>query len=229
MGAVPRRTAWPAQRREWNKQAGTRPLAVLVTALAGLAFLLLPGPPTGYAARPAAVLPPAGPIRSVQADFVQEKQLPILARPLRSRGILLFQAPDSLRWEYQSPVRSLLLLHRGRSRSFIDRDGVLVEQRNMAASGLNMILTELTGWLQGNFHDTATFQVHRDKSGGLIRLVPRKPGLRAILKEIDLEPGGRPGLLRSVRIVEDRDALTILSFSNVRINQPIAPQRFTQP
>ena len=44
-----------------------------------------------------------GRLRSVQAEFVQEKHLKILTRPLVSRGTFAFQAPQSLRWEYRSP------------------------------------------------------------------------------------------------------------------------------
>ena len=40
----------------------------------------------------------AGPIKSISAEFVQEKHLKILARPLVSSGVFYYQAPASLRW-----------------------------------------------------------------------------------------------------------------------------------
>ena len=168
-------------------------------------------------------------IRSVQADFVQEKQLPILARPLVSRGRFFFQAPDSLRWEYTSPLHSILLLHQGECRKYIEKEGRMEPTTGIAATGLAVILTELTGWLQGDFHDTAIFQVRRDTPSGLIRLIPRQQGLKNIIQEIDLEPDAGTGLLHTVRIVEDREAVTIMTFTNGRVNQPIAPELFTRP
>ena len=51
----------------------------------------------------------AGNVTSLQSRFVQEKHLPILTRPLVAKGNFVFQGPDSLRWEYETPVRSVLL------------------------------------------------------------------------------------------------------------------------
>src|SRR5271157_5058809 len=48
-------------------------------------------------------------IRSVKAEFVQKRYLKILTKPLLSEGKLFFYIPDSLRWEYLNPLRSLML------------------------------------------------------------------------------------------------------------------------
>ena len=48
-------------------------------------------------------------IRSVKADFLQKRTLQILTKPLLSEGKLFFYTPDSLRWEYLSPLRSVML------------------------------------------------------------------------------------------------------------------------
>ena len=45
----------------------------------------------------------AGTVTSVRADFIQEKHLAILAKPLVSTGVFYYQAPRSLRWEYSRP------------------------------------------------------------------------------------------------------------------------------
>jgi len=58
----------------------------------------------------------AGTVTSVQAEFVQEKHLPILAKPLVSKGVFYYQAPRSLRWEYRWPVQSILAMHDNRVR-----------------------------------------------------------------------------------------------------------------
>jgi outer membrane lipoprotein-sorting protein len=48
-------------------------------------------------------------IRSVKAEFLQKRSLPILTKPLFSEGKLFFFTPDSLRWEYFTPLRSVML------------------------------------------------------------------------------------------------------------------------
>jgi outer membrane lipoprotein-sorting protein len=58
-------------------------------------------------------------VQSVQARFIQKKQLKILSRPLLSEGRFFFQAPASVRWEYTAPVRSILLMHGGSLKRYI--------------------------------------------------------------------------------------------------------------
>lgn len=48
-------------------------------------------------------------VRSVQADFIQERQLRSLKKPLRHPGRFYFQSPGSFRWELGKPVQTLVL------------------------------------------------------------------------------------------------------------------------
>ena len=50
-------------------------------------------------------------ITSLEARFVQKKTLPILAKPFVSQGRFFYQPPAQLRWEYDSPVRSVLIMN----------------------------------------------------------------------------------------------------------------------
>jgi Outer membrane lipoprotein-sorting protein len=58
-------------------------------------------------------------IQSIKAEFVQTKRMPILSKPLVSTGAFYFLAPESVRWEYASPVQSILLMHGGEIKKFI--------------------------------------------------------------------------------------------------------------
>ena len=68
---------------------------------------------------------------SVQAYFSQEKHLKILVRPLISTGRFVFQAPGSLRWEYSTPLRSVLIMHDGRIKKYVEVNGKLTEERGL--------------------------------------------------------------------------------------------------
>ena len=62
-------------------------------------------------------------IVTLEARFVQKKTLPMLARPFVSEGRFSYQAPDRLRWEYDRPVPSVLIVNgRQTKRFFKDRD-----------------------------------------------------------------------------------------------------------
>lgn len=168
-------------------------------------------------------------IRSVQADFTQEKHLQILARPLISRGRFLFKAPDSLRWEYTSPFHSVLLMNEGRVRKFIRKNGQLIEEKGMQLNAMQVVMTEISGWLDGQFSDNAIFHVKRD--GSTVALTPKKKGMATIISAIELRLADRAGLLQSVTIFEDpqKKSFTRMIFNHALVNQPIAAHLFTAP
>jgi outer membrane lipoprotein-sorting protein len=165
-------------------------------------------------------------LRSVQADFLQEKHLKILARPIISTGSFTFQAPQSLRWEYRTPIRSILLMHGGKVRKFVERDGVLAEDKGMRLDAMQVVLAEISNWLDGRFTDNAMFTVSFPKKQTIL-LTPKEPGLAALISSIELKLGEQAGLLDKVIIFEGPDASTSLTFSNRIINKEIPAAVFT--
>ena len=191
-------------------------------------FLFLPGlilPVTTWAGGGGAVQ--AVRVQSVQADFSQEKHLKILVRPLVSRGRFLFKAPDSLRWEYTSPFHSVLLMDKGRVRKFIEKNGRFVEETGMRLDAMQVVMTEISGWLDGRFSDNAAFTVTRD--GQTVLLVPKDKGMAFFISAIELKLSDRPGLLDSVTIHEGKGAFTRLIFSGAALNQPVNAGLFAAP
>ncbi len=167
-------------------------------------------------------------VESVQADFTQEKQLPILARPIFSRGRFVFQAPDSLRWEYFSPIRTVLLMHDGHIRKFVRHGEKIVEEQGMGVDSMQIVLQEITGWLDGEITDTPTFKV-REKKDDLIILTPRQAALAKIISSIELKLIGKTGLMESVTLNEGKNSLTRMVFSNGKLNEKISTVIFTEP
>ena len=165
-------------------------------------------------------------LRSVQADFIQEKHLKILARPIVSTGSFTFHAPQSLRWEYRTPIRSILLMHGGKVRKFVERDGVLAEDKGMRLDAMQVVLAEISNWLDGRFTDNAMFAVSFPKKQTIL-LTPKEQGIAALISSIELKLGEQAGLLDKVIIFEGPDASTSLTFSNRIINKEIPAAVFT--
>jgi len=168
-------------------------------------------------------------VRSVQADFIPEKHLQILAQPLLSRGRFVFRAPDSLRWEYTSPFHSVLLMDKGRVKKFIEKNGRMVEDTGMPMNGMQVVMTEISGWLDGRFSDNDAFTVRR--KGRTVTLIPKRQGMRAVISAIELRLAEQAGLLQSVTIVEDPGgkSFTRMLFSHALLNQPIDEHLFSEP
>lgn len=165
-------------------------------------------------------------LQSIQADFVQEKHLKILIRPLVSTGTLSFQAPQSLRWEYQTPVPSILLLHGGKVQKFIERDGRLVEDKGMGLDSMQVILGQISSWLDGRFTDNDMFSVSFTDDRTIL-LTPKQQALAGVISNIELQLADRKGLLDAVIIYEGPESYTRMTFSNRVLNEQIPATVFT--
>jgi outer membrane lipoprotein-sorting protein len=166
-----------------------------------------------------------GTIQTIRADFVQEKHLSILSRPFISKGVFYYQAPGSLRWEYTSPVRSILLMHKGRMRSYTETGKGLAEDSRMDPKGMQIILQEIALWLGGRFSDDPAFDAVLE-AGGRIVLTPKVKGFSKMIEHIDLILSDRPGIIESVEIYEGPDSFTRLIFLNTEINKVIEEALF---
>ena len=165
-------------------------------------------------------------LKSVQADFVQEKHLKILVRPLVSTGTFTFQAPQSLRWEYRTPVPSILLMHGGRVKKFVERDGRLMEDQGMPFDSMQVVLGQLSNWLDGRFADNDMFRVSFADDHTVL-LVPRQQALAGLIDRIELQLADRKGLLNGVTIYEGPDSYTRMTFDNTVLNRQIPAAVFT--
>ncbi len=166
-------------------------------------------------------------VTSVSAGFTQEKHMRILSRPLVSKGVLFYQSPESLRWEYQSPVRSILLMHNGKTRRYIQGKEGLIEDTGADLQSLQIVIQEMTQWLGGRFDENSSFAA-RFEQGRKIVLTPRQKSISMLISRIELVLSDRPGVMESVTIYESRDSFTRFTFQDATVNQEIAESVFRE-
>lgn len=167
-------------------------------------------------------------LQSVQAEFTQEKNLKILVRPLVSRGVFAFQAPQSLRWEYLSPVHSVLLLHEGRMQKLIERDGRFEPDNGAGVDAMRIVLQDIGSWLDGRFTANPLFHVTRTGERTVV-LIPKEQGVQAVISRIELQLGPEQGVMERVTIFEGPDNFTRLTFTNAVLNRAIPVETFSKP
>ena len=202
-----------------------RHASVVVVVLAGV---LLVG--AGWAESWEGIREGAASVRTVRASFVQEKRLPILARPLRSEGTFVFRRPGSIRWEYRTPVESVLLSDGGDVRRFTKRDGAWVAEAGAGMESMRVVLDEVTAWMSGRFDESAAFTA--TLSGGTpttIELVPRDEGIARFVTRIVVTMAETPGAVASIEIFEGADASTRIEFRNMELNAELGDEYFTSP
>lgn len=166
-------------------------------------------------------------IKTIRSDFVQEKHLQILSRPLISKGVFYYEAPGSLRWEYQSPIRSILLMHEGRVTRYIWGKNGFRKDSGLSLQAMQIVLQEITKWLGGHFDDNPDFTASLEPDRRIV-LTPKKKALSAIIRNIELILSDRPGVIKSVTIYEGEKSFTKIIFKNVRVNEVLKETVFRE-
>jgi hypothetical protein len=166
-------------------------------------------------------------IETVRADFIQEKHLNILSKPLISKGSLYFKAPRSLRWEYESPVQSVLLMHNGQVNRFVKSGEGFSRDSGIKLQAMQVVMDEITLWLSGRFQDNPNFNTTLEP-GPKIILTPKENAFTAIITRIELMLSEQPGVINTVTIFENENSLTQLIFKNAILNEPLNDSLFEE-
>ena len=167
-------------------------------------------------------------VRTIEASFVQSRSLSILARPIVSRGKFAFRRPADLRWEYQSPIESVIIVRKGDVGRYVRRDGRLVADSASRMDALSAVFGEIQHWLAGEFASSRIFRAELVRAGErtTIVLVPIDAAMRGLIDGVRLDLGGEPGTVTSIVIDEGAEGSTRIDFTDVRINGDVGDDRF---
>jgi outer membrane lipoprotein-sorting protein len=161
-------------------------------------------------------------VQTIQARFVQKKQMKILSRPLVSEGRFFFQAPASVRWEYTAPVRSILLMQGGSLKRYIHSGGGFTAEEAGRIPAMEIVMQEISAWLHGRFDQSQYFTATLvQQPAPRIILTPKEASFARLIQRIELTPSEQPGVLKTIRIVEDEHTTTLFEFRQAKVNQPI--------
>ena len=167
-------------------------------------------------------------VKSIRTDFIQEKRMKILARPLVSEGRFFYRSPADIRWEYTSPVRSILLMEGGDVKRYTWRDRAWVRERGTGLEAMRFVLQDISGWVSGDFESSRHFRAELESGPSMrVVLIPRDPSIGSFIEQVVLTLSSRPGVLKSVEIVEGPANSTLIEFRNTEINVPF-PQGLFQ-
>ena len=171
-------------------------------------------------------------VSSISARFTQTKRMSILAKPLVSSGIFCFKAPGSVRWAYDGPVKSVLLLDQGASRRFTQgQSGGWSEDAGIGAAATSVMLQEILLWSTGRFTESQGFTAQLMAGAApRIQLRPRDSRLGQIISGIEIIPApDSPGMIQSIIISEGAGNTTTFDFADTMINAPLEDGLFRKP
>jgi len=168
-------------------------------------------------------------IRSVKAEFLQKRYLQILTKPLLSEGRFFFYISDSLRWEYLSPLRSVMLQKGNTIQIYNFSEGVWKPGMTQGIETRRMVLAEISQWFQGRFDESKAFKhVYSPGPPARVIMVPGE-GINRFIHRIEIVLSVRPGVIDRVEIEEPGGSRTSIEFRNVEINSSFSSEVFEKP
>ena len=166
-------------------------------------------------------------ISTISADFVQKKVMKILSRPLVSEGKFYYAAPDSIRWEYSKPVKSVVISSKGNTRRYMASGGKMVEDKTGGAQAMKIVLNEVAGWMSGRFDANPSFAATlKEGANTQITLTPAGKSMAGMIEKIEITVSRKDASVKSVRIIESATAETRIDFQHVVINKAVHPSVF---
>ncbi|HNV57114.1 MAG TPA: outer membrane lipoprotein carrier protein LolA [Smithellaceae bacterium] len=166
-------------------------------------------------------------ISSLSADFVQKKSMKILSKPLVSTGKFFYAAPDSIRWEYVKPIRSIVISEKGTSKRYIASGGKMIEDKTGGVQAMKIVLDEVAGWMKGKFSANPSFAASvREGSETVIVLTPTGKNTAGMIEKIEITVSRKDAVVKTVRIVEGAAAETRIDFLRTAVNPALPPGTF---
>ena len=158
---------------------------------------------------------------SIEADFVQEKNLSMLSEKIISKGHFVFKKENLLRWEYQTPSKYLIV---------INKDKVVIKDEKKTSKydmNSNKVFKEINdimlSCVQGTIFKSNKFKTSyfENEKGYKLELIPQVKNMKDTFKKINLYFDKNVTSVAKMEMIENNDDLTSLDFINKKLNAPV--------
>jgi len=167
-------------------------------------------------------------IRSLEADFTQERRLPSLKKPVIAKGRLSMRRPGWFRWELGNPPKTIALAD---GSTLVLADAVKKRARRIPldspeARRFTLLASEAFA-SSDTFHKTFELHETRTTNGiyqATLRLLDRR--MRSKIPWIFLTIDSRSSRLLAIEIELSDQSRILNRFTKVRINPKLPDSRF---
>jgi len=171
-------------------------------------------------------------VKTVRADFEQEKKLAIFNRTMMIRGETALERPQRMMWHVREPVRYSILMEGDTVRQW-DEDTNRVQTLHLGDNpAMKAVFSQFRAWFLGDYHAIAEAYdvVIVDRQPPRLRFSP-KPGtaMAEMVKQIQLTMSKDRRSIEKIVIEEKGDDTTTIRFLNTRLNEPIKEEVWEIP
>lgn len=165
--------------------------------------------------------------KTIESDFVQEKNLSVLSEKIISKGHLCFKQKNKVRWEYTEPFKYLIIINNDK---FHIKDDVNEKTYDINSNKVFREVNKIIiGSIQGNLLNSKDFKCEILKGGKyyLVKLYPLQKELKVFLKRIEIYIDTSDYTVSKVKMFEFSGDYTFITFSNKKLNENISDEKFT--
>jgi len=171
-------------------------------------------------------------ITSVQADFVEKKNLAMLDHTLTISGHMALEKPDRMIWVVSRPVGYAIRI-RGDEVSQWDEDTNHVDVIHLGGDPTFKAVSEqMQAWFLGNYKVLGdSYDAFLTAKQPLsLRFVPRGDTMVAkMLKDVEVTFSSDERYISTMVVREAGGDTTTLSFNQTRVNEPVAAETWEMP
>ena len=165
--------------------------------------------------------------QTIKSNFIQEKNLSMLAEKIVSKGKFWFKKNSQVRMEYTQPFQYLMIINK--DRVFV-KDGQKENKVNARSNKLFQQINKIMiDCMQGTTLSNPDFKtrVFESKTTYLVELVPVVKGLKELFKNINVVVDKKDFSANSIEMQEVSGDNTIIRFLNKELNTALQDALFT--
>lgn len=169
----------------------------------------------------------ASEMKSMECDFVQIKHVKLLNHEMKSTGRMCYQQTNMLRWEYISPYKYTFILNGSKvSLKKDDRSDVIdVNQNKFFKEIARIMMNSVVGKSLSDEKDFKT-EITTANNEYVAILLPQRKDIKSIFERIILHFDKINKIISSVELVEKNEDRTIITMTNIIINEQIDQSMF---
>lgn len=154
-------------------------------------------------------------VKTVRADFFQEKKTALLQRPVKSSGVFHFKSPVGVRWQYEDGI---LVIYDGNALYMYNPEMEEAEKIKGASAFIGPLSFDIK-------HLVKDYDIKTEKAGDNIHLLLR-PKERMPFQSVEIIFPGGMAFPEEVRVKEETGDSTVIKFLNIKINGSLSDELF---
>ncbi|MBP1645559.1 MAG: outer rane lipoprotein carrier protein LolA [Bacteroidetes bacterium] len=165
-------------------------------------------------------------VKSLQCNFKQEKKSSLLSGVNVSKGVMYFETPNLLRWEYTQPTSYMFIVNKEKIQ-VKNSQGEFSNSNKMFQEISKIIIGIISGKeLQNNKNFNSDFYTN-DKDLLLVKMTPINRRLKSMFKTVTIIVDDKTLLANIIEMNETNGDITTITFSNKKKNIQIPKQTFS--